>query len=119
MHESSGVDIDKNGSIDYSLLFVGVPECRLDNVLTFKKDGTATAGEGANKCSPTDAATTNFKWSFADNETSLNISDNVFSALNGNLKIKTLTSTNFTLTKDTAITTPIPANVTIIVNLKH
>jgi hypothetical protein len=119
VHESSGIDTDRNGSIDYTLAFAGVPVCRLDNTLTFKKDGTATADEGATKCDPSDATTTNFKWSFADNETNLVISDNVFSALNGKLKIKTLSSTNLTLTKDTTITTPFTASVTIIVNLKH
>ena len=119
VHESSGIDSDKNGTIDIPLLLAGVPECRLDNVLTFKPDGSATSAEGTTRCSPTDPETTNFNWRFADNETTLNLSGNVFSQLNGNFKIKTLNSTNFSLTRDTVITTPITINATIIVNLKH
>jgi hypothetical protein len=119
VHESSGIDSDKNGTIDIPLLLAGVPECRLDNVLTFRADGTATAGEGATKCNDSDPTTTNFNWSFADNETTLNLSGNVFSQLNGSFKIKTLNSTNFSLTRDTVITSPITINATIIVNLKH
>lgn len=119
VHESSGVDVDKNGTIDLPLTSAGVQACRLDNTLTFKKDGTAIADEGATKCDNADPQTTNFNWNFADNETSLVISNNVFAALNGKLKIKTLNSTNFTLTKDTTITMPTTLNVTVIVNLKH
>ena len=47
VHESSGIDMDKNGTIDVASALAGIPACRLDNVLTFKKDGTATADEGA------------------------------------------------------------------------
>ncbi|NTS42472.1 hypothetical protein HRG84_16340 [Flavisolibacter sp. BT320] len=119
VHESSGIDTDKNGTIDISLLMAGVPECRLDNVLTFRADGSATAGEGATKCNTSDPATTNFNWSFTDNETTLNLSGNVFAQLNGSFKIKTLNSTNFSLTRDTVITAPVRIDATIIVNLKH
>ena len=119
VYESSGVDVDRNGTIDQSLEDLGVPDCSLDNKLTFKKDGTATADEGATKCDPADDQTTNFNWNFADNEKSLEIRNNVFSALNGKMNIKTLNSTNLTLTKDTTITSPISVSVSVIVNLKH
>ena len=54
VHESSGVDVDKNGTIDIPSTTAGIPTCRLDNVLTFKKDKTATADEGSTKCDPAD-----------------------------------------------------------------
>jgi len=116
VHESSGIDLDKNGTIDLASALAGIPACRLDNVLTFQKGGTATAGEGATKCDAADPSTTNFNWSFADNEKSLVISNNVFTILNGKTNIKTLTATNLTLTKDTVISSN---NVSLIVNLKH
>lgn len=119
VHESSGIDSDNNGTIDIPLTLAGVPTCRLDNILTFRTDGTATSAEGATKCTPTDAESTDFRWSFGNNETTLNLSENVFSQLNGSFKIKTLNSSSFSLTRDTIITTPITLNATIIVNLKH
>lgn len=116
VHESSGVDIDKNGTIDIPSASAGIATCRLDNVLTFKKDHTAISDEGATKCNAADPQTTSFNWAFADNETSLSISGNVFTALNGVTKIKSLTATNLTLTKDTVVSSQ---NVSLIVNLKH
>jgi hypothetical protein len=118
-HESSGVDTDKDGSINVPLATLGVtlPACRLDNLLTFKKDNTAMADEGATKCNDSDPQSTNFNWSFADNEKSLNISGNVFPELNGKFNIKTLTNTTLTLSKDTTV--PILGNVALVVNLKH
>lgn len=119
VYQSSGVDVDKNGTIDQSLEDLGVPSCSLDNTLTFKKDGTATADEGATKCDPADPQSTSFNWNFADGEKSLEIKNNVFAALNGKLNIKTLDNTTLTLTKDTTITSPISLSVSVIVNLKH
>jgi hypothetical protein len=118
-HESSGVDIDKNGTIDASLesLITGIA-CRLDNQLTFKKDNTAITDEGGTKCNTADPQTTTFNWSFADNETALNVSGNVFTALNGKHKIRVLNSTTFSLSKDTTLPAPV-GNVAIVVNLKH
>lgn len=116
VHESSGVDVDKNGTIDIPSATAGIASCRLDNILTFKKDKTATADEGASKCDAADPQTSTFNWAFADNEANLVISGNVFSALNGKMAIKTLTATNFTLTKDTVV---MAQNVSLIVNLKH
>jgi hypothetical protein len=115
VHESSGVDIDGNNTIDLPLS-ANVPACVLDNVLTFKTDGTATADESATKCDAADPQTTGFNWSFADNEESLVISNYVFAPLNGKFKIKTLTSTNLSVSKDTSVS---GLNASIIVNLKH
>lgn len=119
VHESSGVDVDRNGTIDLPLTSAGVQTCNLDNALTFNKDGSAIADEGATKCNTADPQTSNFNWNFTDNEASLEIKNNVFAALNGKLKIKTLSSTNLTLIKDTTITSPSTLSVTVVVNLKH
>ena len=88
-------------------------------MLTFRANGTATSAEGATKCNDSDPTSTDFNWSFADNETTLNLSGNVFAQLNGSFKIKTLNSTSFSLTRDTVITAPVRIDATIIVNLKH
>lgn len=117
VHESSGVDADKNGTIDVTLEAAGVPLCRLDNQLTFKTDNTAVADEGTTKCSSADPASTQFRWQFADNQTALSFSDNVFTALNGKFAIRTLSSTSLSMSKDTSIA-PL-GNVAVIVNLKH
>jgi hypothetical protein len=117
LHESSGVDADKNGTIDFPFDATIVPTCRIDNVLTFQKGNTAVNDEGAAKCNQADPQVSNFNWSFSDGETTLNISGNVFTQLNGRLAIRTLTKTNLSLSKDTTIV-PL-GNVAIVVNLKH
>jgi hypothetical protein len=117
-HESSGVDTDKNGTIDFAFDATTVPVCRTDNVLTFQKGNTAINDEGVTKCNAADQQVTNFNWNFSENETVLNISGNVFTQLNGRLAIKTLTKTNMSLSKDTTLPPPFN-NVAIVVNLKH
>ena len=117
VHESSGVDADKNGTIDVTLEAAGVPSCRLDNRLTFKTDNTAVADEGTTKCNSADPVSTQFRWQFADNQTAISFSDNVFTALNGKFAVRTLSSTSLSMSKDTSIA-PL-GNVAVIVNLKH
>ncbi len=117
VHESSGVDTDKNGTIDYAFDATTIPLCRTDNVLTFQRGNTAVNDEGVAKCNASDQQVTTFNWNFSDNETVLNISGNVFTQLNGRLAIRTLTKTNLSLSKDTTIA-PL-GNVAILVNLKH
>jgi hypothetical protein len=117
VHESSGVDVDKNGTIELSLEAAGVPQCQLNNVLTFRNDNTAVADEGATKCNAADPQTTQFNWQFADNETALTFSGNVFTQLNGKFAIRTLNATSLSMSKDT--TMPGVGNVAVIVNLKH
>src|SRR5689334_21372937 len=82
-YDTGGVDADRNGTIDLAVNTSNYTPCRLDNIVTFKKDNTGITDEGATKCSSTDPQTTSFNWSFADNETNLNISGNVFPLLNG------------------------------------
>ena len=120
MYENAGIDSDKNGTIDISLSTAAptlLPTCLTDNKISFGRNNSGTTDEGASKCNTTDPQTTNFNWSFADNEANLNISNNVFALLNGKSKIVSLTATNFTLSKDTTV---VPfGNVALVVSLKH
>lgn len=120
-YQDAGFDSNRNGSIEQSesvsLLAPGlVQSCRADNVLIFKKDNTGTVDEGATKCNGNDAQTTSFNWSFADNESSVVVSNNVFALLNGKSRIVALTSTEFTLSRDTVFA---GISVPIMVKLKH
>lgn len=120
-YQDGGIDANRDGAVDAGssfsvLLPTLVPACRTDNALTFKKDNTGTVDEGASKCNTADAQTTTFNWSFADNETAVNVSNNVFALMNGKSKIFALTATSFSLTRDTVISgTTFP----ILVILKH
>lgn len=120
-YQDAGIDANRDGAVDAGssfsvLLPTLVPTCRTDNAITFKKDNTGTVDEGAAKCNTADAQSTVFNWSFADNEASLNVSNNVFALLNGKSKVYALTSTSFSLTRDTVLGgTTYP----ILVILKH
>ncbi|MDB5206896.1 MAG: hypothetical protein JWR72_1971 [Flavisolibacter sp.] len=114
-YESGGVDQDKNGTIDIAGTTLFGP-CSLDNTITFKKDNTGITDEGSIKCNGTDPQSAPFNWSFADAEANITISNNIFSLLNGKFKVVSLTSSAFTLSKDSTIG---PLSVSLIVNLKH
>jgi hypothetical protein len=118
-YENAGIDQDKNGTIDVAISTVApgvILSCQTDNILTFKSNNSGTVDEGATKCNAGDATTTNFNWNFADNETNLNISNNVFSIMNGKSKIVSLTETALTLSRDTTV---FNSNVALVVTLKH
>lgn len=120
-YQDGGIDQNRDGAIDANssfsvLLPTLVPSCRTDNTLIFKKDNTGTVDEGASKCNAADAQTSNFNWSFADNESAINVSNNIFALMNGKSKIYALTSTSLSLTRDTVLSgTTYP----ILVILKH
>jgi hypothetical protein len=116
LYEGGGVDFDKNGSVDYPLPAGTLAACQLDNTLKFNKDNTGVADEGTTKCNASDPQTATFRWNFADNENSLQVNGNLSPVLNGSFKILALTATNFSLSKDTVLSSQ---NVAIIVNLKH
>jgi hypothetical protein len=118
-YDNAGVDFNKDGTIDQPLSALApgaVATCQTDNILTFKSNNEGTVDEGATKCNAADATTTNFNWNFADNETNLNISNNVFSIMNGKSKIVTLTETAFSLSRDTTV---VGSNVALVVTFKH
>ena len=47
--------------------------CELDNTWSFGTDGKITIDEGSTKCNPQDPQTETVPWSFANNETKINI----------------------------------------------
>lgn len=116
-YESGGVDQDRNGTVDITFESTGlVQACVLDNSGTFNANGTGVNDEGATKCNGNLPQTTPFTWSFANNETSLNVGGSGVFGIGGQFKITTLTSTKMTLSKDTTI---MATTVGLIVNLKH
>ncbi|RYZ30614.1 MAG: hypothetical protein EOO10_02240 [Chitinophagaceae bacterium] len=118
-YDNAGIDNNKDGTIDIPLSSIGpgiLQACQTDNLITFKKDNSGQVDEGATKCNTADATTTNFNWNFSDNETNLNISNNVFSIMNGKSKIVALTNTNLSLSRDTTL---LGSNYTLVVSLKH
>lgn len=118
-YDNAGIDQDKNGTIDYNLSVVAptlVQVCKTDNGITFNRDKSGVTDEGATKCSTTDPQTTSFNWNFADSETALEVSNNISAIMNGKSKILTLTTTAFTLSRDTVLG---GMNVALVVLLKH
>ena len=118
-YDNAGIDNNKDGTIDLPLAAVApgvILSCQTDNLITFKSNNAGSVDEGATKCNATDATTTNFNWNFADNETNLNISNNIFSIMNGKSKIVALSETAFTLSRDTTL---VGTNVALVVTLKH
>jgi hypothetical protein len=113
-YDNAGVDADRNGTID-SPLPVALPACLRDNTLTLSTNGTGTVDEGASKCDPAAPQTTPATWSFANNQTVLNLGGSGI-GVSGQLKIIELSATNLTLSKDTTV---IGFPVAIIVQLKH
>ena len=121
-YESGGVDQDRNGTTDVSFESTGLLQsCTLDNTGKFNADGSGVADEGATKCNASLPQTTPFTWSFASNETLLNVGGAGLLGLNGQFKIRELTADKFSLSKDSTVTFPglPPVTVSLIVNLKH
>lgn len=69
-YELHGLDENNNGVIDASEN--DMPYCQSDDVFNFSSNGTGVYLSGDLQCAPDDS-TTNFTWSFANNETQLTI----------------------------------------------
>jgi hypothetical protein len=52
-------------------LFAFFDPCEKDDTEKFNTGGTGVSDEGATKCDPTDPQTSNFTWSFSNNETKI------------------------------------------------
>jgi hypothetical protein len=113
--EDAGADPDKNGSIDISLASQ-LPACLTDNTLTLSAGGSGTVDEGAAKCDPSVPQSTPVTWSFAGNETLLNIGGGGLLGITGQFKIVTLTSANLALSKDTTLQ---GLQSSFVIRLKH
>ena len=122
-YNDGGVDQDRNGTIDLTFASTGVIQpCMIDNTGTFSPNGTGVADEGPTKCSTTAPQTVPFTWAFVNNETEINLTGPGLFGLGGRFKIRELTSSVFSLSKDTTVTVPgfpVPMNIALIVNLKH
>jgi hypothetical protein len=114
---NAGLDPDKNGTIDQDISTL-VNGCLKDNTVSFSSsNNSGTMDEGASKCNTNDPQTLPFTWAFTNSETKINITGNVIAGKGGEYKINSLTSTSFSLSKDTLISGF--GQTTIVVNLKH
>jgi len=114
-YDNGGVS-DANGNIIVDFSTTGtIPACSLDNTIHFNADGTGTVYENANICQGA-SATTPFTWSFASNETVLNLSAGAISGIGGSFQVKEISATKLSLLKDT---TYMGTQVKAVVNLKH
>jgi lipocalin-like protein len=77
-----------------------IQSCQKDNILTFSATGgTGTMDEGALKCNVSDPQTTNFTWSFANNETTLHVSQVFFTGGSSDFTIVSLTDTQLVVSQ--------------------
>ena len=113
-YDNGGVG-DASGNIIFPFPAGTIPTCSLDNTIHFNSNGTGTVAENTNVCSGAPPTST-FTWSFLNNETMLNVSAGAVAGIGGSFKIKELTSTQFTLLKDTTVS---GVASTIVVKLKH
>lgn len=115
--DNAGIDIDRNGTIETPLPAGTIQTCLADNTVTFAANGSGTVDEGPTKCATTAPQTSPFTWSFLTNETILNINGSVIAGTSGGqFKIVNLSSTQLSLSKDTAI---FGQSVALVANLKH
>jgi hypothetical protein len=114
--DNAGLDPDKNGTIDLDISGQ-IPVYITDNTISFTSAGSGSVDEGTTKNNLTDPQTIPFTWSFASNETLININGAAIAGKGGQYKIVTLSSTKFTLSKDTTV--PLIGATAFIVNLKH
>jgi hypothetical protein len=118
-YDDAKVDITGDEVGDTGLPPGILQDCDKDNVITLKLDSTGTIDEGNTKCDAGDPQSVDITWEFKNNETVINIPQNIFGNLSGDAKIKTLTATKLTLVKQVQITDPAPATVNVILDLKH
>ena len=120
-YDNGGADQNGDGTIDFTFEQTGVVQpCRLDNTAKFNTDNSGLTNEGATKCNMADPQTAPFTWNFLNNETTIFVTGSGFFGFGGQFKVKNLTTTSFTVTKDTTINFgSIPMAVTVIANMKH
>jgi hypothetical protein len=111
-YDTSGVDFDKNGTIDFA--DTSLKACEKDNTYLFKSDSSGLADEGATKCAPADPQSTPFVWGLRSNKTVLVVAGNAL--LSGSLNISSVTSSKFVLYKDTTLS---GVSFRYIFSLKH
>jgi hypothetical protein len=118
-YDNAKIDYDKNGTPDMDLPPGLLEDCDKDNIITFKSDGTGTIDEGATKCDVGNPQSVNITWEFKDDAKVINIPQNIFGNISGDAQIKTLTAAKLTLVKEVHVDDPVPADVHVILDLKH
>lgn len=92
-----------------------LPTCQKDNIMTFTTAGTGTVDEGPTKCNAGDPQTNPFTWSFATNETVLNISTILFTGGSNTFNIIALNESQLVLSQTITVGgTPQNAVVTFL-----
>ena len=118
-YDNAQIDYDKNGTPDMGLPPGLLEDCDKDNIITFNNDGTGTIDEGSTKCDMGNPQSVGITWEFKDDAKVINIPENIFGNFSGDAQIKTLTATKLTLVKSIHVDDPIPADVNVILDLKH
>jgi len=93
-----GIDANKDGVAETDVTML-VQACKLDNVYTFKTDGTGTMDEAAVKCNTGDPQTLPFTWLFKSTETILS---GTFTFINGDASILTMDDAKLVVAYDDA-----------------
>jgi len=114
--DHAGLDLDNNGTIDSPLPAGVLQSCDTDGSITFKADGTGVGDEGPTKCNASNPQTVNFTWSLKNNDSIINFSGVLFGGLTGDVKLISVTDSQFTLEK--AVTSG-GITVNVVVVLKH
>jgi len=111
--QAVGIDADKNGVAETDVTG-SVQACQVDNIYSFKSDGTGIVDEGAAKCNAGDPQSKPFTWLFKNTETVLS---GTFGFSNGDATILTLNETNLVVTYDDNLGTS--TSYHILATLKH
>ncbi len=108
--QSVGLDANKDGVAESDVTTL-IQACKLDNLYTFKTDGTGTMDEAAVKCKDTDPQTQPFTWVFKSSETILS---GTFSFTNNDATIISMNDTSLVVAYDDSATSS-----HLIATLKH
>ena len=94
--------------------------CQRDNILTFGAAGGGTADEGATKCAPADLQINLFTWTFANSETTLNVSNSLITfGGTGNTSFTIVSLTETELVLSFLYTPPVGAFQTVVLTFQH
>jgi hypothetical protein len=116
-YSTAGVDANNDGTIDTPLPSNTFEPCELDNLYTFKSDGTGTADEGPLKCEDTDPQTSSFGWSLSSDQSQIIFTGGGVQGIDGAVKLITLNDSKLAMSQSVDIGLPIP--VTVVVELVH
>ena len=117
-YDHAALDVNKDGQVDTDLPAGFVEACDKDNTLLFKANGSGIADEGPTKCDQGDDQSTNFTWSFENDEKNLVFEQSIFSGIDGEVKILALSDTKLELLKEVPAGT-FGGTINVIVRFKH